>query len=130
MSNDGEEARAIFYARVAREPGSAETEQEQREAIERLAGEAGYAVQEPDVRIVRALQVAADFGMEDGDHHKMWVIDQMVRILTGCPTVERTSRFPDVNGNTYTYQGLGESDAYREFVARGRGGEWDEGIAP
>jgi hypothetical protein len=68
--------------------------------------------------------------MEDGDHHKMWVIDQMVRILTGCPMVERTSRFPDVNGNTYTYQGLGESDAYREFVARGRGGEWDEGIAP
>lgn len=47
----------------------------------------------------------------DGDHHKMWVIDQMVRALTG--------------------------DGYEEFVRKYKNGEdgpetyeWDEGIAP
>jgi len=80
-----------------------------------------------DPRIAQALKIAYEFGTTDGDHHKMWVIDQMVRVLTDCPVVERTSRFPDVNGNTYTYQGLGESEAYRRFTADG---EWDEGIAP
>jgi len=34
-------------------------------------------------RINRALTVAADYGQVDGDHHKAWVIDQMVRELTG-----------------------------------------------
>jgi hypothetical protein len=80
-----------------------------------------------DPRISQALKIAYEFGTTDGDHHKMWVIDQMVRVLTGCPMVERTSRFPDAHGNTYTYQGLGESEAYRAFIADG---EWDEGIAP
>jgi hypothetical protein len=78
-------------------------------------------------RILNALDIAADHGTTDGDHHKMWVIDQMVRALTGCPLVERTSRFPDAYGNPYTYEGFGESDEYRKFVA---GTDWDEGIAP
>lgn len=34
-------------------------------------------------RIDFALQIADDFGGIDGDHHKAWVIDQMVRALTG-----------------------------------------------
>jgi hypothetical protein len=78
-------------------------------------------------RIAKALEIAGDFGTEDGEHHKMWVIDQMVRVLTGCPTVELTARFPDAHGNTYTYWGLGESEEYRTFIASGH---WDEGIAP
>ena len=28
--------------------------------------------------INKALQLAFDWGQVDGDHHKMWVIDQMV----------------------------------------------------
>lgn len=34
-------------------------------------------------RINIALEVACQFGPTEGGHHKMWVIDQMVRALTG-----------------------------------------------
>lgn len=53
-----------------------------------------------------ALEVARRFGGIDGNHHKNWVIDQMVRELTG----------PD----------------YQDFVRRAKTGgyDWDEGIAP
>ena len=80
-------------------------------------------------RMGKALDFAWNYGNEDGDHHKMWVVDQMVRALLGCPEVTLRSRFPDVNGNHYDYQGQGESEAYRLFVASTEGG-WDEGIAP
>jgi len=58
-----------------------------------------------------ALHVAHQFGGIEGDHHRAWVIDQMVRALTG--------------------------DDYEEWVREHRAGEdgpdtysWDEGIAP
>jgi len=64
-----------------------------------------------DDRIVRALALAVQYGGIDGDHHKAWVIDQMVRILAG--------------------------DGYDKLVAYAREGEdgpetydWDVGIAP
>jgi hypothetical protein len=63
--------------------------------------------------------------MFDGDHHKMWVIDQMVRALTGCPVVPVTAT--DINGVTYQYEAQGESPEYQAFLALG---EWSEGIAP
>lgn len=63
----------------------------------------------PDVEA--ALECAFDFAQVDGGHHKAWVIDQMVKALTG--------------------------DGYAAFVARYRDGEdgpetydWDTGIAP
>jgi len=31
----------------------------------------------------RALRLAFDYGTVDGDHHRTWLIDQMVRVLTG-----------------------------------------------
>jgi hypothetical protein len=69
-------------------------------------------------RIAKALEVAVSFGGIDGDHHKSWVIDQMVRCLTGCPV-------------------LGESDEYRKLVTDACAGEdgpetysWETGIAP
>ena len=39
-----------------------------------------------DDRIAKALKFAEN-GIYDGAHHKIWVIDQMVRALTGCPMV-------------------------------------------
>lgn len=64
-----------------------------------------------DPRVLRALDVARRFGGIDGNHHKAWVIDQMVRALTG--------------------------DQYEEWLAKTCYGEdgpgtysWDEGIAP
>lgn len=34
-------------------------------------------------RIWRAVELAVRYGGIDGDHHKAWVIDQMVHILAG-----------------------------------------------
>lgn len=34
-------------------------------------------------RINEAIDLAVRYGGIDGDHHKAWVIDQMVRILSG-----------------------------------------------
>lgn len=34
-------------------------------------------------RVDKAIDLAWDYGQIDGDHHKMWVIDQMVRIIFG-----------------------------------------------
>jgi hypothetical protein len=34
-------------------------------------------------KINYALEMASNYGGIDGSHHKMWVIDQMVRALTG-----------------------------------------------
>lgn len=34
-------------------------------------------------RISEALKIVLEYGGIDGDHHKTWVIDQVVRTLTG-----------------------------------------------
>ncbi|MDE2107558.1 MAG: hypothetical protein KGL39_60760 [Patescibacteria group bacterium] len=58
-----------------------------------------------------AIDLAVRFGGIEGDHHKAWVIDQMVRILAGKD--------------------------YEEIVRRAKAGEdgpdtyrWDTGVAP
>ncbi len=59
-----------------------------------------------------ALNIALSYGQIDGDHHKTWVIDQMVRALTGKQykkIVEAYCRVEDNPDDCYT---------------------WDEGIAP
>lgn len=61
-------------------------------------------------RIAEALEVAFEFGGEDGAHHKMWVIDQMVRALTG----------EDYSTWVATYEYVGDEQEY----------EWEQGIAP
>jgi hypothetical protein len=62
-------------------------------------------------KIELALDVAVRYGGTDGAHHKDWVIDQMVRALTG--------------------------DEYEGFVTNAKHGEdgpdtyeWNEGMAP
>lgn len=86
-------------------------------------------------RVTDALNFAASYGQTDGAHHKAWVIDQMVRCLTGCPLEVRHD--VDASGQAYSYQDLGESAEYRAFVAEHNAGEdgpdtysWSEGIAP
>lgn len=64
-----------------------------------------------DPRIQGALRMALSYGGTDGAHHKAWVIDQIVRILTG---------------NAYEM-------TIRNFCAGEDGPDtydWDTGIAP
>lgn len=58
----------------------------------------------PGDRIASALDIIEDNGLVEGAHHKQWVVDQVLRALTG--------------------------DAYDSFVATCIKGEWDEGVAP
>jgi hypothetical protein len=69
-------------------------------------------------RIKKALNIIKNFGDTDGAHHKQWVLDQIVRVLTGCPE-----------------QGL--SKEYEKWIRDFMDGEdgpdtyyWDKGIAP
>jgi len=86
-------------------------------------------------RIKDALHYAERYGQTDGDHHKAWVIDQMVRALTGCPMVKQIGH--NSVGGEFEYDEQGESDEYLTFVREYQDGEdgpqtyeWDEGIAP
>jgi phosphatidylserine/phosphatidylglycerophosphate/cardiolipin synthase-like enzyme len=64
-------------------------------------------------KIEEALSLAMEYGQTDGDHHKMWVIDQMVRKL--CGSAEEYDRFVTKHND-----GEDGPDTYC----------WDEGIAP
>ena len=88
-------------------------------------------------RIEEALEMILQNGGFDGSHHKQWVLDQVVRILTGCPTITATAK--TFGGDVFTYETLGESDAYKRWLAsyqfpdgpEGEDyGEWDTGIVP
>jgi hypothetical protein len=61
-------------------------------------------------RIKQALEIA-EYGGCDGAHHKTWVIDQMVRVLTGDDYEKWVAQYQDGEDGPETY-------------------EWDEGIAP
>ena len=63
--------------------------------------------------IKKALKIAFDYSQIDGDHHKTWAIDQMVRALLG--TEEHYKRFIKAYCN-------GEDGSHTY--------DWDEGIAP
>lgn len=86
-------------------------------------------------RVENALETILRYGGIEGSHHKTWVIDQVVRALTGCP-IEKVVAI-DCNGDTYTYEKMGESQEYLDWVKDAKDGEdgpetydWDIGIAP
>ena len=62
-------------------------------------------------RIHQAIQIAEQNGWIDGEHHKQWVIDQMLRVLLDdqYPAWREEYEAPDEDGETH---------------------EWDEGISP
>lgn len=62
-------------------------------------------------KITKALDLAYRFGGVDGGHHKAWLIDQMVRALTGNKYKEWVRLTCDGEDGPDTY-------------------DWDIGIAP
>ena len=67
----------------------------------------------PDNRISLALSIAWRYGQIDGEHHKMWVIDQMVRCL--CGSQEEYEKWVA---------------KYQKPLENGDHYEWDSGITP
>jgi hypothetical protein len=78
----------------------------------------------------KAIQFALLYGTIDGGHHKMWVIDQMLRALTLCPIVTKEST--DCYGKPYVFQTQGESEAYKKLIEELKQEDfiWNIGIAP
>ena len=62
-------------------------------------------------RVQIALNLAMRYGQIDGDHHKAWVIDQMVRTLTG------------LDYDAWVVQACAGEDGPQTYT-------WNEGIAP
>lgn len=55
------------------------------------------------------------YGQIDGEHHKAWVLDQVVRILNGAPIVDlREARWDD--GNTEIRFSIGTCEQYQNWV--------------
>ncbi len=65
----------------------------------------------PQQKIEKALGVIIQYGGIDGAHHKQWVLDQIVRALTGNDYGNWVVDFCRGEEGPNTY-------------------EWDEGIAP
>lgn len=84
-------------------------------AIERdakPAAEAPVLPHELELRIADALSMAVRYPATDGEHHKAWIVDQVVRRLTGC-----------LDDGEVTAE-------YLRFREEEDDWDWDEGIAP
>jgi hypothetical protein len=68
---------------------------------------------EVDEKIYKAIELAFQYGGIDGGHHKMWVIDQMIRILIDDENLY----------NHYVKQACEGEDGPNTY-------DWDTGIAP
>lgn len=76
-------------------------------------------------RIENAIEMIVDMGQYDGSHHKQWVLDQVLRILTDCPT--EIIEAVDSKNVTYVYNSLGTNKKYEHEIS---GIDWDVGVPP
>lgn len=94
-----------------------------------------YSKKNMKIKIEKALDIICSYGDIDGDDHKDWVMDQVTRVLTDCPDIEREA--VSCKGEKYKYIELGESEEYKKLVSdscRGEDGEntyfWSVGSPP
>ncbi len=64
-----------------------------------------------EIEAATALEIIERFGGIDGAHHKQWVLDQVVRKITGAGYAEWVKKHCDGEDGPETY-------------------EWDEGCCP
>ena len=77
--------------------------------------------------IEKAIEYAQRYGQIDGAHHRLWVIDQMVRALLECPIKE------DSQGESFKYNKLIKDYEYKSddgHYEEEKIYEWDLGVAP
>jgi len=83
-----------------------------------------------------ALYFINAYGQIDGDHHKLWVLDQVVRILKGTKIIITIAKWDD-GYEEYRVVTDEPSEEYKNWVIERKDGEdgpetygYDEGIAP
>lgn len=74
-------------------------------------------------RIENALAFLSIWGQVEGDHHKAWVIDQVVRALCGCEWNFNDSFFQNEEYKDWVSGYCYDDNHVMEY-------EWDTGIAP
>ena len=86
-------------------------------------------------KVAAALDFVAEYGLIEGEEHRKWVLDQVVRVLTGCPATKQV--FVDSEDRERIVRSLGESEAYQEFVVQQVVSDegvpilmWDTGVEP
>ena len=89
-----------------------------------------------------ALNFIGSYGQIDGGHHKLWVLDQVARILKGTPIILKEARWDGDEGKLTEYRyWTGEpSQEYLDWVIEMKGDYdeeneeyeygYDEGCAP
>lgn len=83
-----------------------------------------------------AMYYIEGYGQIDGDHHKLWTLDQIARILKGTKVIVKIAKWN--NGHSeYRIDLEEESKEYTEWVKEMMSGEdgeftygYDTGIAP
>lgn len=79
-----------------------------------------------------AMFYVQEYGSIDGEHHKVWLIDQVARILKGTFVEVRLARWSsgltEYRFTTAEPPAIGYT-AWRQWV-EDEGNGWDEGIAP
>ena len=66
-------------------------------------------LKEKDEKIEKVLELIFQYGQTDGEHHKAWIIDQVVRILTGEKYKEWIKEYiyDEETGESYSwYKGI------------------------
>lgn len=102
--------------------------------MEGYLGERDVTVDHSHTPAEAALRFLAS-GQIDGEHHKLWVLDQVARCLHGAPLTVREASWK--NGQTELRYSVGTCPAYERWVAEMRDGEdgpetysYDMGSAP
>ena len=98
---------------------------------EKLESAVGTPFEEYDAE-AWALHYATAYGGIDGEHHKTWVLDQMLRILLRTPVVVYALARWDDGQEEYRYRTGEPSEAYLAWVAERVADDYahDVGIAP
>lgn len=83
-----------------------------------------------------AMYFIESYGQIDGDHHKLWVLDQIARILKGTKVIVKEAKW-DNGQSEYRVHLDKKSSEYKQWVKEMKNGEdgentygYDKGIAP
>lgn len=76
-----------------------------------------------------AMEFIERYGQIDGEHHKLWVLDQVARILKGCPITVSVAKWDDSEPE-WRFQVGKQSDEYKRWARNMAKDGYDKGIAP
>jgi len=80
-----------------------------------------------------AVEYIQYYGQYDGGHHRLWVLDQVMRILKGTPVIVELKKWENGHEEYWFNTAEEPSQEYLDFVKEFEGNDeffWGTGIAP